>query len=92
MAQTLFDIEIREETEFDSYHADLQLFTISKHGEDISRFYLDPYSREAKRGGAWMDECRVRRRLKDGTLQLPVAYLVCNFTPPIGDQTCLVNT
>ncbi|WP_191601806.1 oligopeptidase A [Marinomonas algicola] len=91
VAQTLFDIEIREETEFDSYHADLQLFTISKHGEDISRFYLDPYSREAKRGGAWMDECRVRRRLKDGTLQLPVAYLVCNFTPPIGDQPALLT-
>ncbi|MCZ2721912.1 oligopeptidase A [Marinomonas sp. 15G1-11] len=91
VAQTLFGIEIREETEFDSYHTDLQLFTISKDGEDISRFYLDPYSREAKRGGAWMDECRVRRRLSDGRLQLPVAYLVCNFTPPIGDQPALLT-
>ncbi len=91
VAQTLFGIEIREETEFDSYHKDLQLFTISKDGTDISCFYLDPYAREAKRGGAWMDECRVRRRLSDGQLQLPVAYLVCNFTPPIGDQPALLT-
>ncbi|MFT2110440.1 oligopeptidase A [Marinomonas sp. 2405UD68-3] len=91
VAQTLFGIDIREETEFDSYHKDLQLFTISKDGSDVSRFYLDPYAREAKRGGAWMDECRVRRRLQNGQLQLPVAYLVCNFTPPIGDKPALLT-
>ncbi|MCV2401808.1 oligopeptidase A [Marinomonas sp. C2222] len=91
VAQTLFGIEIREETEFDSYHKDLQLFTISKNGTDISRFYLDPYAREAKRGGAWMDSCRTRRRLSDNQLQLPVAYLVCNFTPPIGDKPALLT-
>ena len=91
VAQTLFGVKIREEKEFDSYNNDLQLFTISKDGEDISRFYLDPYAREAKRGGAWMDSCRTRRRLSDGSLQLPIAYLVCNFTPPIGDQPALLT-
>ncbi|WP_067215552.1 oligopeptidase A [Marinomonas gallaica] len=90
-AQTLFDVDIREESGFDTYHNDVQLFTISKNGEDIARFFLDPYAREGKRGGAWMDECRVRRRLEDGRLQLPVAYLVCNFTQPIGDQPALLT-
>ncbi|GAB3487523.1 oligopeptidase A [Marinomonas epiphytica] len=91
VAQTLFDVEIREESEFDTYHKDVQLFTISKQGEDIARFYLDPYAREAKRGGAWMDACRTRRKRVDGRLQLPVAYLVCNFTPPIGEKPALLT-
>ena len=90
-AQTLFGVDIREESDFDTYHKDVQLFTISKNGEDIARFFLDPYAREGKRGGAWMDECRVRRRLDDGRLQLPVAYLVCNFTQPIGDKPALLT-
>lgn len=91
VAQTLFGVDIREEKEFDSYNKDLQLFTISKDGEDIARFYLDPYAREAKRGGAWMDSCRTRRRLSDNRLQLPIAYLVCNFTPPIGNKPALLT-
>ncbi|MBJ7536127.1 oligopeptidase A [Marinomonas transparens] len=91
VAQTLFGVDIREEDEFDSYNNDLQLFTISKNGEDIARFYLDPYAREGKRGGAWMDSCRTRRRLSDDRLQLPIAYLVCNFTPPIGDKPALLT-
>ncbi|SBS29615.1 Oligopeptidase A [Marinomonas aquimarina] len=90
-AQTLFGVDICEESGFDTYHKDVQLFTISKNGEDIARFFLDPYAREGKRGGAWMDECRVRRRLDDGRLQLPVAYLVCNFTQPIGDKPALLT-
>jgi len=91
VAQTLFGVKIREEKEFDSYNNELKLFTISKDGTDISRFYLDPYAREGKRGGAWMDACRTRRRLSDDSLQLPVAYLVCNFTPPIGDKPALLT-
>ncbi len=91
VAQTLFAVDIREESEFDRYHQDVKLFTISKEGTDIARFYLDPYAREGKRGGAWMDACRTRRRLSDARLQLPVAYLVCNFTPPIGEQAALLT-
>lgn len=91
VAQTLFDIAIREESEFDRYHPDVRLFTISQNGSDIARFFLDPYARAHKRGGAWMDECRVRRRLGSGELQLPVAYLVCNFTPPVGEKPALLT-
>ncbi|TPE47910.1 oligopeptidase A [Maribrevibacterium harenarium] len=90
-AQTLFGVDIREERDFDSYHQDVQLFTISKEGTDIARFLLDPYAREGKRGGAWMDAHTNRRRLADGRLQLPIAYLVCNFTPPIGDKPALLT-
>jgi oligopeptidase A len=59
-------------------------------GSPIAGFYLDLYAREGKRGGAWMDECRVRR-LEEGELQLPVAYLTCNFTRPVGEAPALLT-
>ena len=87
----LFDIEMREVNDFDRWHDDARLFEISRNGEVIARFFMDLYAREKKRGGAWMDDCRVRRRLDDGALQLPVAYLVCNFSSPVGDDPALLS-
>lgn len=87
----LFDIEINEVAEFDRWHKDARLFEIQRNGEVIARFFMDLYAREKKRGGAWMDDCRVRRRLDDGSLQLPVAYLVCNFSSPVGDDPALLT-
>ncbi|SEQ22670.1 oligopeptidase A [Amphritea atlantica] len=86
----LFAIEIEEVTEFDRWHKDARLFNVSRDGELIARFFLDPYARAKKRGGAWMDDCRVRR-IDNGVLQLPVAYLVCNFNPPVGDKPALLT-
>ena len=90
VAKRLYNVEVNEITHFESYHPNLKLFEISRQGEAIARFYLDLYARAHKRGGAWMDDCRVRRYSK-GTLQLPVAYLVCNFTPPVGNSPALLN-
>lgn len=86
----LFDIDIEEVTEFDRWHKDARLFSVSRAGEVIARFFLDPFARAKKRGGAWMDDCRVRR-MDNGVLQLPVAYLVCNFNPPVGDEPALLT-
>jgi len=91
VAGRLFDIEITELHDFDSWHQDARLFEVSRNGDAIARFFLDAYARDKKRGGAWMDECRVRRRLDDGAIQLPVAYLVCNFSAPVGDDPALLN-
>ncbi|CEA04831.1 oligopeptidase A [Pseudomonas saudimassiliensis] len=79
----LYGIELREVAEFDRWHADARLFEVLEHGEVIGRFFLDLYARSHKRGGAWMDGARDRRRLPNGELQRPIAYLVCNFTPPV---------
>ncbi|NVK40780.1 MAG: oligopeptidase A [Oceanospirillaceae bacterium] len=91
VAGRLFDIDIREVESFDSWHQDARLFEVCRNGERLARFYLDPYARANKRGGAWMDTCRIRRQLPDGTLQLPVAYLVCNFTPAVGSDPALLT-
>mgnify|MGYP000728024341 CR=1 FL=1 len=91
VANKLFGIEVKEVFDMPTWHADVTTYAIYKDNKMIARFYLDLYARGKKRGGAWMDDCRVRRQLTDGSLQLPVAYLVCNFPGPIGDAPALLS-
>ncbi len=86
----LYGIEFEAVNNVDTWHKDVRFFNITRKGEVIGRFYLDLYAREHKRGGAWMDVCRSRWK-QDGKLQLPVAYLTCNFTPPVGDKPALLT-
>ena len=68
------------------WHEDVRFFRIeTPAGELVGQFYLDPYARETKRGGAWMDEAITRRRVATG-IQTPVAYLNCNFPRPVGEK------
>jgi len=81
--QALFGVKINE-AQLPTWHADVQSFSVSNDdGQIIAYFYLDPYARPGKRGGAWMDDARGRRELPNGEIQIPVAYLVCNFAPPV---------
>ncbi|GGY09912.1 oligopeptidase A [Litchfieldella qijiaojingensis] len=91
VVETLYGIQFEEDDSVPRYHPDVRFFRITEHGEPIAGFYLDLYAREGKRGGAWMDECRVRRAREDGSLQLPVAYLTCNFTRPVGSKPALLT-
>jgi oligopeptidase A len=85
----LFGITITEKKGIDVWHPDVKLFEITDH-EDNTRghFYLDLYARPSKRGGAWMDECRVRR-YTNGKIQTPIAFLTCNFNRPVGSDPAL---
>jgi len=81
--QTLFGVKI-EAADLPTWHNDVQSFSVKDHSGIIrAYFYLDPYARPGKRGGAWMDDARGRRELSNGEIQVPVAYLVCNFAPPV---------
>ena len=91
IVERLYGIQIRELKGFDSWHPDVRLFEISEHGERLGRFFFDLYARPNKRGGAWMDGARSRRRSASGELITPVANLVCNFTPAIGDKPALLT-
>lgn len=75
-----------------TWHPDVRYYVIrNEAGAPIASFFLDAYSRpENKRPGAWMDDCLGRRRIH-GELQLPVAHLVCNQTPPVGDKPALMT-
>ena len=86
----LYGLSIVEVENVDTWHKDVRFFEIHDSiGRLRGSFYLDLYARAKKRGGAWMDECRVRRVLEDGELQSPVAYLTCNFSGPVGNKPAL---
>ena len=90
VAQRLFGIRIEMQSGVDTWHPQVQVFNIyDQQGTHRASFYLDLYARAKKRGGAWMAECAVRRRLDDGSLQIPIAYLTCNFNKPVGDEPAL---
>jgi oligopeptidase A len=90
VVKRLFGLTIKEIFDFDSWHKDVRFFEIyDQQQTHLGSFYLDLYAREFKRGGAWMNDCRVRRRRVNGELQLPVAYLTCNFSKPVGDKPAL---
>lgn len=90
LVKRIFGMRVEEQQEFDSYHENVRFFNIfDETGRLRGSFYLDLYARENKRGGAWMDDCINQKRLADGSLQKPVAYLTCNFNKPIGDKPAL---
>jgi len=90
LVERLYGLTIKASNEAPVWHESVRFFKVfDAAGSQIAAFYLDPYAREHKRGGAWMDECITRWRRPDGELQLPVAYLVCNFDAPVGDKQAL---
>ncbi|MDC7825953.1 oligopeptidase A [Pseudomonas sp. BLCC-B13] len=91
IVQKLYGIEINELKEFDTWHPDVRLFEIRENGAHVGRFFFDLYARANKRGGAWMDGARDKRRAADGSLVSPVANLVCNFTPAVGGKPALLT-
>ena len=91
IAQQLFNIEIEEvdiqKEEIQVWHEDVKFFIIydlnTPERKHISSFYLDPFSRPGdKNGGAWMDVCVQKSKILN---KKPVAYLICNGSPPIKD-------
>jgi len=91
IVRRLYGLSISEITRFETWHPDVRFFQINDQSGHIrGQFYLDLYARAKKRGGAWMDDCVGRKRTEDD-LQIPVAYLTCNFTPPTGDMPALLS-
>ena len=91
VVERLYGLKIVEVKGVEAWHPDVRFYEIRDGaGEVRGRFYMDLYARAHKRGGAWMDECINRKRTATG-VQVPVAYLVCNFSPPIGDRPALLT-
>ncbi len=86
----IYGIQIKEIQGVETWHKAVRVFEIRDSDNRVrGQFYLDLYAREKKRGGAWMDDCQGRVVHQTGQLQIPVAYLTCNLTPPIGDEPAL---
>lgn len=86
----IFGLTVTERKNVETWHKSVRFFDIFDSDNNLrGSFYLDLYARENKRGGAWMDECRVRRIKANGELQTPVAYLTCNFNKPLAGKPAL---
>jgi len=88
VVETIFGVFVKKTTA-PTWHTDAHFYEITRHdGSLVGQFYLDLYARNNKRGGAWMDEA-ITRRVVDGQLTTPVAYLTCNFSAPVGEKPAL---
>ncbi|KAL1812344.1 hypothetical protein DCAR_0624561 [Daucus carota subsp. sativus] len=97
LAKTLFGVAIEAADGLAPvWNNDVKFYCVKdSSGSPIAYFYFDPYSRPSeKRGGAWMDEVVARSRVmsRDGApARLPVAHMVCNQMPPVGDKPSLMT-
>lgn len=91
IVNTLYNIEISECYNFDSWHPDVRLFEIREHNKVIGHFFFDLYARPHKRGGAWMDGVRDRYKNSQQQIVTPVANLVCNFMPSVDGKPALLT-
>ncbi|WP_434513742.1 M3 family metallopeptidase [Dechloromonas sp. ARDL1] len=83
--ESLFTVKVKED-KAPVWHEDVRFYRIETlAGDLVGQFYMDLYARETKRGGAWMDEARSRKRTANG-IQKPIAYLNCNFARPVGGK------
>jgi oligopeptidase A len=83
--ENLFNVRVKPDTA-PVWHEGVRFYRLeTPAGDLVGQFYLDLYARETKRGGAWMDEARSRRRTVTG-IQKPIAYLNCNFARPVGGK------
>ena len=91
IVETLFDVAIQPD-QAPVWHPVVRFYRIERAGRLIGQFYLDPSARTGKRGGAWMDDVRGRWQRPDtGTLQTPVAHLVCNFADGVDGKPALLT-
>ncbi len=90
LIEKLFKVRLRPDTT-STWHPDVLFFRIERlDGGLIGQFYVDLFARPTKRGGAWMDDAR-GRTVRAGKQQTPVAYLNCNFQPPVGNKPGLLT-
>lgn len=91
ITERLYGVRIKPRAGVETWHEQVLFFDLlGPDGGPRAGFYLDLYARPGKRGGAWMDECVVRKKSAGG-IQHPVAYLTCNFTPPVGGKPALLT-
>ena len=91
IVETLFEVKVRRD-QAPVWHPSVEFYRIERGGRLVGQFYLDPAARAGKRGGAWMDDVRARwLRPDDGSLQTPVAHLVCNFAEGVDGRPPLLT-
>jgi len=90
LVERLFGVVVRSEPA-PAWDDRVRFQRLWRDGEPLAGFYLDLHARPGKQSGAWMDDARARWLRPDGSLQRPLAHLVCNFAPPVGGRPALLT-
>ncbi len=91
ISERLFDFHMMPDDSIASWHPDVRFYWLEdREGRRFAGLFMDLFARRDKRGGAWMDIC-LSRRITESGLQLPMAYLTCNFSPPVEDHPSLLT-
>ncbi|MCR5191436.1 MAG: M3 family metallopeptidase, partial [Bacteroidales bacterium] len=91
LANRLYGLTFKPNKDIPVYHPDAVAYEVYDADSVIGVLYLDYFTRESKRSGAWMTEFRSQCEMEDGRPVLPVISLVFNFPHPVGDQPSLLN-
>lgn len=92
IVEKLYGMTMTEITGMDTWHRDVKCYRVADENNQIRGYvYADLFARPHKRGGAWMDSCQSRRQLDDGSFQLPIATLTCNFAKPAANKTATLS-
>ena len=86
-ANKIYGVNVEEAPEVEVYNPDVKAYKLTDaDGSLLGIFYADYFSRETKRGGAWMNNFRDQYVKADGYDVRPVIVNVCNF-PPATEET-----
>ncbi|KTD62413.1 M3 family metallopeptidase [Legionella shakespearei] len=92
IVKKLYGMTLEEIPGVDVWHKDVQCYgVIDEHNQVRGYVYTDLFARPNKHSGAWMDSLQSRRKLEDGTIQLPIATLTCNFAKPSGNRPAMLS-
>lgn len=86
----LYNIEFKPNQNIPVWHSDVTTYDVILNGEITGHIYFDLYAREGKQPGAWMNSAQ-DRSVTSGEVRLPIAYIICNFTKPVGEKPSLLT-
>lgn len=85
----LYQVRFEQQNDVNVWHPDVRFYHVYNAQHELqAACYIDLYARQHKRGGAWMDSFCGRFKREDG-VQIPVAFMVCNSAPPVGEKPAL---
>lgn len=87
--ERLYGITFEERFDLPLYHPEVRIFNVfDEDGTQLGLFYADYFSRDSKRGGAWMNSFVVQSHLLD---KKPVIVNVLNVSPPAEGEPALIS-
>ncbi len=90
LIKNLYLVSFIPNLEMTTWHSDVTAYNVLQHGTVIGHIYFDLYARDGKQSGAWMNSAQ-NRNFDNGEPRLPIAYIICNFTKPIGNKPSLLT-